>query len=85
MNEVTEQNKREVEHNLSQRLEDIEFNKKELLRERKAVCLEIDNLQSCIQRILNTMSHIKDNALPIPEKCVGLRENRLGIDLVTSN
>lgn len=83
INEVTEQNKKEVEHNLVQRLEDIEFNKKELVSKRKALCLEMNDLQSCTERISKTMSHIKDNALPIPEKCVGVREQRVAVDLVS--
>ena len=75
-------NKEETDHRLKEKLEDIEFRKKELLRIRKEVLLESDALSIYKERIMDALGSVKRNALVICEKCLVLREHRLGIDLV---
>ncbi|XP_078044988.1 tektin C [Augochlora pura] len=75
-------NKEETDHRLKEKLEDIEFRKRELLRIRKDVLLETDALLIYKERIMNALSSVRRNALVICEKCLMFREHRLGIDLV---
>lgn len=78
-------NKREVDHKLEEKIKDIEFNKNEILRQRKEVCIEIDNLVTYDERIMDAMSALKESALKICRKCIVFREGRVGIDLVSIN
>ncbi|XP_043254192.1 tektin-1 [Colletes gigas] len=78
-------NKEETDYRLNEKLEDIEFCKKELLRIRKEVLLEKDALLTYKERIMDALSSVRRNALVICEKCLILREHRLGIDLVRDN
>ncbi|XP_076626685.1 tektin C [Colletes latitarsis] len=78
-------NKEETDYRLKEKLEDIEFCKKELLRIRKEVLLEKDALLTYKERIMDALSSVRRNALVICEKCLILREHRLGIDLVRDN
>ncbi|XP_054008593.1 tektin-1 [Hylaeus anthracinus] len=80
--EKTKSNKDETDHRLEEKLEDIEFCKRELLRIRKEVLLESDSLSVYKERIMDALSSVKRNALAICEKCLIFREHRLGIDLV---
>ncbi|KOC67219.1 Tektin-1 [Habropoda laboriosa] len=80
--ETVRDNKLETDHRLKEKIEDIEFRKKELLRIRKEVLFEIDALLIYKERIMDALSSVKKNALVICEKCLIFREHRLGIDLV---
>ncbi|KAF7402898.1 hypothetical protein HZH66_005165 [Vespula vulgaris] len=80
--ETAKSNKEETDHRLKEKLEDIDFRKKELLRIRKEVLLEVDALSIYKERIMDALSSVKRNALIISEKCLVAREHRLGIDLV---
>ncbi|KAG7209069.1 hypothetical protein KM043_015224 [Ampulex compressa] len=80
--ETVRTNKEETDHRLKEKLEDIEFRKKELLRIRKEIVLEIDALSTYKERIMDALSSVRRNALNICEKCLCFRERRLGIDLV---
>ncbi|XP_011633588.1 tektin-1 [Pogonomyrmex barbatus] len=80
--EIVRTNKEETDHRLLEKLDDIEFCKEELLRIRKDTVLEIDALSVYKQRITDTLRSVKRNALAICEKCLIIRECRLGIDLV---
>ncbi|KAK5645087.1 hypothetical protein RI129_006387 [Pyrocoelia pectoralis] len=79
--EITLMNKREVDHKLEEKIGDISFNKGELIRQRKEVCLEIDNLSIYNERIVDALAFLKNQALLINKKCILFREERLGIDL----
>lgn len=70
---IVKANKEETEHRLREKLNDIEFRKKELLLIRKDVALEIDGLLTYKQRIANTLTSVKRNALAICEKCLVAR------------
>lgn len=83
MNEITDLNKREADHKLEEKIKDIEFNKGEIEKQRKEVCMEIDSLTTYSDRIMDAMASLKEQALKICRKCLILREGRLGIDLVT--
>lgn len=78
-------NKEETDHHLNEKIKDIDFRKKELLRIRKEVLLEIDALNTYKERIMDALSSVKRNALVICDKCLVGREHRLGIDLVHDN
>ncbi|KAK9301060.1 hypothetical protein QLX08_006404 [Tetragonisca angustula] len=75
-------NKEETDYRLKEKLEDIEFRKKELLRIRKEVLFEIDALSIYKERIMDALSSVRRSALVISDKCLSFREHRLGIDLV---
>lgn len=83
MNEITDLNKREVDHKLEEKIKDINFAKDEIEKQRKEVCREIDNLTTYSDRIMDAMAALKEQGLKICRKCLILRESRLGIDLVT--
>ncbi|EFN78826.1 Tektin-1 [Harpegnathos saltator] len=79
---IVKTNKEETDHQLRAKVNDIEFRKEELLRIRKDIVLEIDGLLIYKQRIINTLTSVKRNALEICKKCLVARGRRLGIDLV---
>ncbi|CAK9812375.1 TEKT1 [Anthophora quadrimaculata] len=80
--ETVQANKLETDHRLKEKIEDIEFRKRELLRIRKEVLFEFDALLIYKERIMDALSSVKRNALVICENCLIFREHRLGIDLV---
>ncbi|CAK9809921.1 TEKT1 [Anthophora plagiata] len=80
--ETVQSNKLETDHRIKEKIEDIEFRKRELLRIRKEVLFEIDALLIYKERIMDALSSVKRNALVICENCLIFREHRLGIDLV---
>lgn len=75
-------NKKDVDRSLQQKIDLIEFVKKEIRLQRNDVCVEIDNLLTYNERIMDAMAALKDNSLRICRKCLMFRENRVGIDLV---
>lgn len=79
--EISKLNKADTDHCLNQRIEEIEFRKRETEKQRKDVVLEIDALITYKERIMDAMQSIKDEALRICKKCIILREGRVGIDL----
>lgn len=68
--ETAKSNKEETDHQLKEKIDDIDFRKKELLRIRKEVLLEIDALSIYKERIMDALSSVKRNALVISEKCI---------------
>ncbi|XP_012274923.1 tektin-1 [Orussus abietinus] len=75
-------NKKETDYRLKEKLEDIEFNRKELLQIRREVLLEIEALGVSKDRLIDALNSVRKNALDICQKCLMYRERRLGIDLV---
>lgn len=71
--ETVKNNKEETDHRLKEKIGDIEFRKKELLRIRKEVILEIDTLSIYKERIMDALSSIRKSALIICEKCLVFR------------
>lgn len=82
MIERTVTNKREVDHKLEEKIHDIEFIKNEIVIQRKEVVKEIDNLLLYIERIHDALNALKLQGQSTCNKCLVLREGRLGIDLV---
>ncbi|XP_001601619.1 tektin-1 [Nasonia vitripennis] len=78
-------NRDQTNHCLNERINEIEFCKQELIRNRNELPLEIDALISYKNRLLDSLSSLRQNALDICEKCLSARERRLGIDLVNDN
>ncbi|XP_022914995.1 tektin-1 [Onthophagus taurus] len=74
-------NKREVDHKINEKIQDIEFNKHEIDRQRKVVCSEIECLTLYKERIMDAMASLKDQSMRICKKCLIFREGRIGIDL----
>ncbi|XP_015514892.2 tektin-1 [Neodiprion pinetum] len=79
--ESARSNKEEVDYRLEEKVKDIEFRKKELLNVRKEVLHEVDALGIYKERLMDALSSVKCNALVICQKCLIVREHRLGIDL----
>ncbi|XP_014489348.1 PREDICTED: tektin-1 [Dinoponera quadriceps] len=79
---IVKSNKEETDHQLKEKLNDIEFRREELLRIRKDVVSEIDGLSIYRQRIMKTQMSVGRNSLAICQKCLNARERRLNIDLV---
>ncbi|KAK5650097.1 hypothetical protein RI129_001126 [Pyrocoelia pectoralis] len=81
IDEITALNKREVDHQIEEKIKDIKFVKADIERQRKEVCIEIDNLTTYNERIMDAMNALKEEALKICKKCIIFREGRVGIDL----
>ncbi|KAH1017146.1 tektin-1 [Dendroctonus ponderosae] len=79
--ERTDINKKETDHKFEERKLDIEFNTTEIRNQRKEVCIEIDNLKTYMERIKDCLDALEKNARVICQKCIILREGRIGIDL----
>lgn len=73
-------NKREVDHNLQQKIDEIEFMRNEIDKQRRAVVNEKDSLVMYADRIRDCLNLMKE-CTNICQKCIILREGRLGIDL----
>lgn len=80
--ELATQNKNETNHAIEERINDIEFQRTEVELQRKMVCLEIEALLTYKERIMDAMKSIQHEGLRLCQKCIILREGRLGIDLV---
>lgn len=83
--ERTDANRKETDFKLEERIEDIKFAKEEIEKQRKEACLEVDNLLSSIRRIQRCIDGINKDALRVVQKCIILREGRIGIDLCRDN
>lgn len=81
VNEKADLNKKDVDHKLNQKIQDIEFNSDEINKQRKEVCTEIENLNTYMDRLQDALQALKENAKEVCQKCLILREGRLGIDL----
>ncbi|KAJ8984710.1 hypothetical protein NQ317_004971 [Molorchus minor] len=81
VNEITDTNKKDVDHKIDEKIKDIEFNKTEIDLQRKAVCMEIECLNMYIERIKDALNALQEDSLKIVRKCLLLRESRVGIDL----
>lgn len=82
VDEKTVENRRETDNKLNQKIQDIEFNKTEIDKQRKEVCIEIDNLTMYMERLKDALNALGQSAEKICRKCILFREGRLGIDLV---
>ncbi|XP_050304973.1 tektin-1 [Anthonomus grandis grandis] len=79
--EKTRLNKKDTDHKIEERKLDIEFNTGEIKKQRKEVCLEIDNLKTYMERIKDCLDALERNGKVVCQKCLILREGRIGIDL----
>nr|XP_024214648.1 tektin-1 isoform X2 [Halyomorpha halys] len=77
----TLKNRREVDHQLEVKVKDIEFQKHTLEQQKKDMEKEIEALVTYQDRIQKCQKTLTANALEICQKCVILREARLGFDL----
>lgn len=85
VNEKADLNKRDVDHKLIQKIKDIEFNRDEINKQRKEVCIEIENLNTYMERLQDALHALKEDAMKVCQKCLIMREGRLGIDLCCDN
>lgn len=67
---------------IEERLGDIEFNKNELMIQRKEITNELEALSMYKTRLQDCLAALQTNALNICRKCLMLRDGRVGIDLV---
>lgn len=81
VNEKTDHNKCDADHKLQEKVKDIEFNHEEICKQRKEVCIEVDNLNTYMDRLHDALKSLSEDAMKICKKCLILREGRLGIDL----
>lgn len=70
---IVRANKEETDHQLLEKLNDIEFRKRELLQARRNCVLEIDALTVYEERLADVLKSVKRNALAICEKCLAAR------------
>lgn len=71
--EAAKNNKDDTDHRIKEKLDDIEYRKKELLGIRKEVLLEIDALGTYKERIMDALSSVRKNALVICHRCLVAR------------
>ncbi|KAJ8920514.1 hypothetical protein NQ315_005383 [Exocentrus adspersus] len=81
VNEKSDLNKRDTDHKLEEKIKDIEFNRDEINNQRKEVCIEIENLNTYMDRLRDALRSLTEDAMEVCRKCIILREGRLGIDL----
>ncbi|XP_030759272.1 tektin-1 [Sitophilus oryzae] len=81
VDERVELNRKDTDRKLEERKLDIEFNTGEIKKQRKEVCIEVDNLKTYMERIKDCLESLKKNAQVMCQKCIILREQRIGIDL----
>lgn len=79
--EITDLNKKDVDHKLHEKVDELHFNKVEIEKQRKEVCIEMENLNLYMERIKDCMNALREDSLKVVRKCLTLREERLGIDL----
>ncbi|XP_044755845.1 tektin-1-like [Coccinella septempunctata] len=79
--EVVRTNKQETNHKIEEKIKDIDFLRGEIRRQRKEVVLELDNLTTFYERIYDALNNIKAGPEMVNNKCLMLREARIGIDL----
>lgn len=81
VNDTTRNWQREVEHHLRERASEIRFLCDELNKQKKTALLEDEALNTYRCRILNAISFLKEKSLAICQRCLVMREGRLGVDL----
>ncbi|CAO1346645.1 unnamed protein product [Diamesa serratosioi] len=80
--ETTTKFKKETDYRLEERVSHIVFTCEELKEQKKYGEQELEILKDTKNRIQYSIESIKTDALIICEKCIILRENRIGIDNV---
>ena len=80
-NDTTKNWKREVEHHMRERNSEIRFLIDELNRQKKTAMLEDESLSVFRSRMLKTIEFLKDKSMAICQRCLILREGRIGVDL----
>ncbi|XP_058804036.1 tektin-1 [Phymastichus coffea] len=83
--EAVKSNKDATNHYLEERINEIEYCKQELIRNRNELPSEIDALTTYENRLTHSVSSLRRNALDICMKCISAREHRLGIDLANDS
>ncbi|TMW51060.1 hypothetical protein DOY81_003876 [Sarcophaga bullata] len=81
VNDTTRNWQREVEHHLRERASEIRFLCDELNKQKKTALLEDEALNTYRSRVLNAIEFLKEKSLTICQRCLVLREGRLGVDL----
>ena len=79
---LTDWAKKESDFRLKERIDDVKFQRDEIKKQKKTACIEEEALKVYKQRALDAMGSLKENALNITQKCIILRETRVGVDLV---
>ncbi|XP_047998442.1 tektin-1 [Leguminivora glycinivorella] len=77
--------KETTDRRIEERIGDIEFNKGELMVQRKEIYNELEALGMYKTRLQDCLASLQSNALTICRKCLMLRDGRLGIDLAVDN
>lgn len=85
IHEKTDINKKETDCKLEERLEDIKFAKGEIEKQRKNACHELECLLTYIERIQDCLNALNKDALQTVQKCIILRDGRIGVDLCHDN
>ncbi|XP_026291601.1 tektin-1 [Frankliniella occidentalis] len=80
--ELVKTNKDEVDHRIEEKLKNLQYRQHELNKQRKHLCVEIDALDTYMDRMYDCLDHLCKKLTENCKKCINLREGRLGIDLV---
>ncbi|XP_011548869.3 tektin-1 [Plutella xylostella] len=80
--ERTDTLKATSDRRIEERINDVEFNRSELQKQRKAICIELEALSVYKQRLQDCLTSLEENALNVCRKCLMIRDGRIGIDLV---
>ena len=68
--ETVKSNRDDTNHYLHERINEIQFCKEELLHNRNELPLEIDALSTYRDRLIDSLTSLRQNALEICEKCL---------------
>ncbi|GAB0100179.1 Tektin [Sergentomyia squamirostris] len=80
--EKTNQNYGESNHRLDERIIDIKFLRDELERCKAEACVEEEALKTYRMRLSRALAAFREKFLPICQKCLMIRQERIGTDVV---
>lgn len=79
---TTDQWKKEADYRLKERVIDVQFQRDEILKQKKDACLEEEALKAYRQRVMNAIDNLRADAMVLCQKCIIFRDNRVGVELV---
>lgn len=71
--EVVKTNKDEVDHRIEEKLKNLQYRQHELNKQRKHLCVEIDALDTYMDRMYDCLDHLRKKLVENCQKCISLR------------
>ena len=71
--ELVKTNKEEVDHRIEEKLKNLQYRQHELNKQRKHLCVEIDALDTYMDRMYDCLDHMRKKLTENCKKCINLR------------